>query len=186
MLIFNQRSQATATDTLALAYDERKRSRLKVTLDSGQAAGIFLERGDCLRQGDKLLAESGGVVVEIIAAAEPLLEVLAETPLLFARAAYHLGNRHVPVQLQARAAGGSLRLQADHVLAEMVRGLGCEVRAIEAPFQPEAGAYAGGHAHAGEVPGVVGANTVVSSTDLHHPGHGPHRSVPKIHEFKPR
>jgi urease accessory protein len=176
MLILNQRTQAPATDLVALAYDERKRSRLKVKLASGAEAGIFLERGDHLHGGDKLLAEDGSAVVEILAAPEKLIEAVADSPLLFARAAYHLGNRHVPVQILPTENGGKLRFQTDHVLAEMVRGLGCTVAETEAPFQPESGAYGGGHQHHGEE----------AAADLHAPGHGPHRSVPKIHEFKPR
>jgi urease accessory protein len=177
MLILNQRSQAPATDSVALAYDERKRSRLKVTLASGAEAGIFLERGDHLQGGEKLLAENSSAVVEILAAPEKLIEAVADSPLLFARAAYHLGNRHVPVQILPTAEGGKLRFQTDHVLAEMVRGLGCTVSDTEAPFQPESGAYGGGHHHHGDDE---------PTPDLHNPGHGPHRSVPKIHQFKPR
>ena len=177
MIILNQRTTAPATDSVALAYDERKRSRLKVSLASGREAGIFLERGEHLHGGDKLLAEDASVVVEIVAAPEKLIEASADSPLLFARAAYHLGNRHVPVQILPTAAGGQLRFQTDHVLAEMVRGLGCTFCETEAPFQPESGAYGahGGHHHHDE-----------PAPDLHNPGHGPHRSVPKIHEFKPR
>ena len=179
MLILNQRTNAPATDSVALAYDERKRSRLKVTLASGSEAGIFLERGDHLHGGDKLAAEDDSAVVEILAAPEKLIEAIAHTPLLFARAAYHLGNRHVPVQILPTADGGTLRFQTDHVLAEMVKGLGCTVRDTEAPFQPESGAYGshGGHHH---------GEHDHDHADLHNPGHGPHRSVPKIHEFKPR
>ncbi len=178
MLILNHRSTAAATDSVALAYDERKRSRLKVTLASGLEAGIFLERGDHLHGGDKLVAEDGSRVVEILAAPEKLIEAVADSPLLFARAAYHLGNRHVPVQILPTANGGKLRFQTDHVLADMVRGLGCTVGETEAPFQPESGAYGahGGHHHGDEH----------EHADLHAPGHGPHRSVPKIHQFKPR
>lgn len=180
MLILNQRTTAPATDSVALAYDERKRSRLKVTLASGSEAGIFLERGDHLHGGDKLAAENGSAVVEILAAPEKLIEAIANTPLLFARAAYHLGNRHVPVQILPTADGGTLRFQTDHVLAEMVKGLGCTVHETEAPFQPESGAYGahGGHHHHGEHD--------ADPAGLHNPGHGPHRSVPKIHQFKPR
>lgn len=178
MLILNQRTTAPATDSVALVYDERKRSRLKVTLASGRAAGIFLERGDHLHGGDKLAAEDGSAVVEILAAPERLIEASADTPLLFARAAYHLGNRHVPVQILPTDHGGKLRFQTDHVLAAMVQGLGCRVGETEAPFQPESGAYGahGGHHHHDDA----------ATADLHNPGHGPHRSVPKIHEFKPR
>ena len=175
MLIFTKRTNHPATDSVALAYDERKRSRLKVKLASGAEAGIFLERGDYLQDGDKLQAEEDSAIVEIRAAPEKLIEAVANSPLLFARAAYHLGNRHVPVQILPSDSGGKLRFQTDHVLAEMVKGLGCAVSETEAPFQPESGAYGGGHQHAGE-----------GETDLHNPGHGPHRSVPKIHQFKPR
>ena len=177
MLILTQRTTAPATDSVALAYDERKRSRLKVTLASGREAGIFLERGEHLHDGDKLLAEDASAVIEIQAAAEKLIEAVADSPLLFARAAYHLGNRHVPVQILPTEHGGKLRFQTDHVLAEMVRGLGCQISETEAPFQPESGAYGahGGHHHHDD-----------TAPDLYNPGHGPHRSVPKIHEFKPR
>lgn len=183
MLILNQRTGAAATDSVALAYDERKRSRLKVKLASGAEAGIFLERGDHLHGGDKLIAEDGSTVVEILAAPEKLIEADADSPLLFARAAYHLGNRHVPVQILPTESGGKLRFQTDHVLAEMVKGLGCTVSETEAPFQPEAGAYgANGGAHGGHHHGEHDHE----HADLHAPGHGPHRSVPKIHQFKPR
>jgi urease accessory protein len=179
MLILNRRTTAAATDSVALAYDERKRSRLRVTLASGREAGIFLERGDHLHGGDKLAAEDGSTVVEILSAPERLIEAVADSPLLFARAAYHLGNRHVPVQMLPTENGGKLRFQTDHVLAEMVKRLGCKVSDSEAPFQPESGAYGshGGHHHHGEDE---------PTPDLRSPGHGPHRSVPKIHEFKPR
>jgi urease accessory protein len=179
MLILNQRTQAPATDSVALAYDERKRSRLKVMLASGAEAGIFLERGDHLHGGDKLIADDGSAVVEILAAPEKLIEAIADSPLLFARAAYHLGNRHVPVQILPTEGGGKLRFQTDHVLAEMARGLGCAVDECEAPFQPESGAYGahGGHLHHDDDD---------HGADLHNPGHGPHRSLPKIHQFKPR
>ena len=174
MLIFTRRTPQPATDSVALSYDARKRSRLRLTLASGREAGIFLERGEHLQGGDRLITEDGGTVVEILAAPEKLIEVVADSPLRFARAAYHLGNRHVPVQILPTEAGGRLRFQADHVLADMIKGLGCSVAEIEAPFQPEAGAYGGGHHHHDD------------AADLHDPGHGPHRSVPRIHEFKPR
>ena len=179
-LILSRRTTLPATDSVALAYDERKRSRLKATLASGKEAGIFLERGDHLHDGDRLLTEDETTVVEIVAAPEKLIEATANTPLLFARAAYHLGNRHVPVQILPTDNGGTLRFQTDHVLAEMVRGIGCTVAEVEAPFQPESGAYGshGGHHHHHD-------NDDEEHARLHNPGHGPHRSVPKIHEFKP-
>lgn len=178
MLILNQRTTDRATDSVALVYDERKRSRLKVILASGTEGGIFLARGDHLHHGDKLAAENGSAVVEILAAPEKLIEAVADSPLLFARAAYHLGNRHVPVQIVPTEGGGKLRFQTDHVLADMVRGLGCVVSETEAPFEPESGAYGGGHQHHND--------DEAHAPDLHNPGHGPHRAVPKIHQFKPR
>ena len=187
MLILNQRTQETATDSVALAYDERKRSRLKVTLASGREAGIFLERGDHLHDGDRLRAEDGSAVIEVRAAPEKLIEALADSPLLFARAAYHLGNRHVPVQIVPTEQGGKLRFQTDHVLADMVKGLGCAVAETEAPFQPESGAYGSqgshGHHHHGH---DHDDHAEDEHARLHNPGHGPHRSMPRIHEFKPR
>ena len=108
-----------STDSVALAYDERKRSRLKVTLASGAEAGIFLERGDHLHGGDRLAAENGSAIVEILAAPERLIEAVADSPLLFARAAYHLGNRHVPVQILPTDNGGKLRFLTDHEVAHL-------------------------------------------------------------------
>ena len=175
MLILTRRTEQPATDSVALAYDSRKRSRLRVKLASGEEAGIFLERGEHLVSGDRLISEDGLAVVEILAAPEQLIEALADSPLLFARAAYHLGNRHVPVQILPEPSGGRLLFQTDHVLAEMVRGLGCTVSEVLAPFQPESGAYGGGHHHGD-----------TDHDDLHNPGHGPHRAVPKIHQFTPR
>mgnify|MGYP001174239705 FL=1 len=183
MLILNQRTHAAATDSVELVYDERKRSRLKVVLASGKEAGIFLERGDHLHDGDRLQAEDDSTVVAIVAAPEKLIEASADTPLLFARAAYHLGNRHVPVQIVPTDTGGKLRFQTDHVLAEMVKGLGCTVAETEVPFQPESGAYGshGGHHYHGD----DHDRHSEEHARLHNPGHGPHRSMPRIHEFKP-
>jgi urease accessory protein len=185
MLILNRKTGQPASDSVALAYDDRKRSRLRVTLASGAEAGIFLERGDHLRGGDRLLSEDGSAVVEIVAAPEKLIDAIAETPLLFARAAYHLGNRHVPVQVIPEYAGGRLRFQTDHVLAEMLRGLGCLIEENETAFEPESGAYgAGSGAHGGVH--HHGPDADHEHGQEHNPGHGPHRSVPKIHQFKRR
>jgi len=131
--------------TLTLPLDRRLRSRLRVTLDDGTAAGVFIERGQVLRDGD-LLCSADGVVVQIRAAAEPVSEVRCDDPLVLARACYHLGNRHVPLQI----AQGLLRYQHDHVLDDMLRGLGLQPRCTQAPFDPEPGAYGGihGHSHA--------------------------------------
>ncbi|OHC61752.1 MAG: urease accessory protein UreE [Rhodocyclales bacterium RIFCSPLOWO2_02_FULL_63_24] len=146
MLLIEQRAavDAAATEQLRLPFESRCKSRLRTRLASGEECGLFLERGGVLRGGDKLLGQDGRVVA-VVAASELLLEAVSNDPLQLARAAYHLGNRHVAVQLLP----GRLRFAQDHVLGEMVRGLGLPVDSIETPFEPESGAYGahGGHGH---------------------------------------
>jgi urease accessory protein len=127
---------------LRLAFEQRQKSRLRARLESGEEVALALPRGAVLRGGD-LVTASDGRIIEIVALPEPLLEVACDTPAALARAAYHLGNRHVPVEV----GDGFLRLAPDHVLEQMLAGLGARVRAIEAPFEPEAGAYGGEHRH---------------------------------------
>jgi urease accessory protein len=127
---------------LVLPFDLRQKSRLRAQLASGEEAALVLPRGEVLRGGDLVVA-SDGRVIEVVAEPERVLHVECATPTELARAAYHLGNRHVPVQVGE----GFLRLAADHVLEEMLRGLGAQVSALVAPFEPEAGAYGGGHHH---------------------------------------
>ncbi len=136
--------KALANEKLELTFDTRCKSRLRTKLVSGEECGLFLERGTVLRGGDKLLANDGRIV-EVVAAPEALIEAVSGDPLLIAKAAYHLGNRHVAVHLLP----GKLRFVADHVLGEMVRGLSLKVATIEAPFEPESGAYghSGSHPH---------------------------------------
>jgi urease accessory protein len=126
---------------LVLPFDQRQKSRGLARLESGEEVAIALPRGTVLRGGDFLVA-SDGRVFEVAASPEPLLHVVCDSPEALARAAYHLGNRHVPVQVGE----GWLRLAADHVLEVMLQGLGARVAPVEAPFEPEAGAY-GGHHH---------------------------------------
>ena len=129
--------------TLKLPFEARQKSRLKTKLASGEEVGLMLPRGDILRGGD-LVTASDGRVIEVVAEPEKVLHVVCNSPAELAKAAYHLGNRHVPVQVGE----GFLRLAADHVLEEMLKKLGAKVRHMEAPFEPEAGAYAGGgHQH---------------------------------------
>jgi urease accessory protein len=124
---------------IKLPFDSRQKSRLKAKLVSGEEVGLMLPRGEILRGGD-LVTASDGRVIEVVAEPEKLLHIETRE---IARVAYHLGNRHVPVQV-----GESfLRIAEDHVLEEMVRKLGATVSHVEAPFEPEAGAYAGGHQH---------------------------------------
>ena len=165
---------------LVLPYDARRKSRQRVILVSGEELGYVLPSGTVLRQGDRLLT-GNGLVVAVEAAAEMLLEIRSGDLLQLARAAYHLGNRHVPVQLGE----GFLRLQPDHVLAEMLVGLGCEVSEVEAPFDPEGGAYgAAAHGDAHAAGHGYRQPHSAEAVEAHHPGHGPHRTSPKIHEFK--
>ena len=136
-----EKSAAHST-TLSLPIRERTKSRIKVTLDDGREAGLFLPRGEILRGGDLVESEEG-LVVQICAAPETVSTVTSTCPHALARASYHLGNRHVPLQIEP----DFLRYQHDHVLDEMVIGLGLSIAVEDAPFEPEAGAYksAAGH-----------------------------------------
>ncbi|WP_321866259.1 urease accessory protein UreE [Paraburkholderia tropica] len=128
--------------TLTLAYDERCKSRLAARLDTGEDVGVVLPRGTVLRDGDMLVADDGGLV-RVIAAAQSVLRVRAHDRLTLTRAAYHLGNRHTPVEVGV----DELKLEADPVLEDMLKRLGAQVERAELPFQPESGAYGGGHRH---------------------------------------
>ena len=122
---------------LRLPFEQRQKSRLKTRLVSGEEVALLLPRGEILRGGE-LVTASDGRVIEVVAEPEKLLHIESDA---LAKLAYHLGNRHVPVQV----GDGFLRIAADHVLEEMVKKLGAKVKQVEAPFEPEAGAYAGGH-----------------------------------------
>ena len=131
---------------ISLDYDSRKRGRLKTLTETDEEAGLFLDRGQTLIDGDYLRATDGRVIL-VTAAAEPLTEASTSDPLLFAKICYHLGNRHTPVEIQQ----GSVRFQPDHVLADLCRYWGLEVTGFEGSFNPERGAYGqhtkGGHHH---------------------------------------
>lgn len=128
---------ASTADVLELTYDTRKKSRFKARTSSGEQLGVILPRGRVLRGGD-VLADESGALVRVIAAPEQISRVRSEDPWLLARAAYHLGNRHVPLQVDSDWLG----YQHDHVLDAMVRGLGLQVSVEQASFEPEEGAYA--------------------------------------------
>jgi len=142
MLVVQRKLAAPAPHDalLVLPFEHRQKSRFRTTVAGGEEIGLFLARGTVLRDGDCLAADDGRVV-HVAAAEEDLLEVRCEDANSLARAAYHLGNRHTPVQVGA----GWLRLAADDVLAGMLRGLGATVTPMRGPFEPEAGAYAAGH-----------------------------------------
>ncbi len=121
---------------LTLPYEERKKFRLRTILDNGQEIGLQLDRQGVLRGGDCLRAEDG-TVIQVRAGDEAVSSVVCDDPLTMAKASYHLGNRHVPLQINK----GRLCYQQDHVLDDMVRHLGLSVKHEIAPFEPESGAY---------------------------------------------
>jgi urease accessory protein len=133
-----------AAEQLALPFELRQKRWLRTQLVSGEEVSLRLPRGALLCGGD-LLAASDGRVIEVIAVPENVVHVECATPDELARVAYHLGNRHVPVEIGA----GFLRLQENRVLEDMVRGLGAQLTRIEAPFEPEVGAYGGGQSEQG-------------------------------------
>lgn len=155
---------------LVLPFGERSKSRLRAVLDTGEEAALFLPRGTVLRGGDLLVAEDG-TFVEVLAAPESVLEVRAADPHALMRAAYHLGNRHTPVEVGR----DYLRLEYDAVLADMLGRLGVTVARAELPFEPEAGAYGGGHKHGHDATfaeDYAAAQAVFHEHHDHDHGHG--------------
>jgi urease accessory protein len=128
-------------DTVLIDYDGRHRRRILLRTERGREVLLDLSQAVRLREGDGLPVDVG--VIRVRARPEKLLEIQSHDPGEMVRIAWHLGNRHLPVQLL----DDRILIRADHVIEEMVRGLGGRVEAIEAPFDPEAGAYAGGHHH---------------------------------------
>ncbi|HCB1499546.1 urease accessory protein [Klebsiella oxytoca] len=148
MLYLTQRvdAPAQATASVTLPIDVRVKSRIKVTLNDGRQAGLLLPRGLLLRGGDILSNENGSEFIKVIAADEAVSVVRCDDPFVLAKACYHLGNRHVPLQIMP----GELLYHHDHVLDDMLRQFGLVVDFAHLPFEPEAGAYASeshGHHH---------------------------------------
>ena len=132
---------AAPADTVVLDFDDRHRRRITMTGTGGLEFLLDLEEAVALRGGDALVLDDGRLV-EVVAAAETLLEVRGRTASDLVRLAWHIGNRHLSAQVTAHA----LRIRGDHVIEDMLRGLGASVVEIQAPFDPEGGAYAGaGH-----------------------------------------
>jgi urease accessory protein len=154
-------------ETVILDYDERHRRRIVLTSVKGLNVLLDLAEATVLRNGDALVLEDGRLV-EVVAAPEPLVEVKCADARTALRLAWHLGNRHLPVEITSRA----LRIRQDHVIEEMLRGLGATLRRIEAPFDPEGGAYAeagiAGHGHQ-------------AAHDHHHAGHHGHHDHDRSH-----
>ena len=134
--------------TVELDWDVRQKSRFDATDSTGRAFGVFLSRGTLVRGGDVLVLEDGSLV-RVQAASQEVLRITAcaqhGSPFDLTRAAYHLGNRHVPIELKP----DHLKIEPDHVLAEMLQAMHLIVHSVEEPFEPESGAYGdhGGHGH---------------------------------------
>src|SRR5712675_1062009 len=126
-------------DTVVLDFDDRHRRRMAMTGTRGLEFLLDLENAMALRGGDALVLDDNRLI-EVVAAPEPLLEIRGQDPQHLVRVAWHLGNRHLPTQIMPKG----LRIRRDHVIEAMVKGLGARVIEIEAPFDPEGGAYAGG------------------------------------------
>jgi urease accessory protein len=155
-LVLDPADTRPPTETLTLVFELRRRARLRARLDSGAEVGLLLDRGLSLKHGQRLATRDGTLVIEVRARAERLSTVQTADPHLLARAAYHLGNRHVPLQIEP----GRLSYQHDHVLDGLMHELGLHALVVELPFEPEAGGYSGGHRHGHE------------AEDGHHHGDG--------------
>lgn len=168
---------------LTLTYEERTRSRLRATTLAGEDVGLDLPRGTVLRHGDRVVSAQGEAL-EVLAKPEDLIEVRAADALTLSKIAYHLGNRHVPVQIGIDAQGqGYLRLQPDHVLQGMIERQGGQVSPLTAAFDPESGAYGYGgmmgHSH-----GIGGAAHEHGPGCSHDHEHGPDCDHDHSHEHE--
>ena len=132
---------AERVDSITLIYDDRYRRRLRLLGDGGTDFLLDLAEPTVLRDGDGLALDEGGYVM-VKAANEPLIEIRAGDAALFTRLAWHLGNRHLPTQIDT----DRMLIRDDHVIVDMLKGLGADVRHVSAPFNPEGGAY-GQHNH---------------------------------------
>jgi urease accessory protein len=171
--------------TVELDWDVRQKSRFDATDSLGRPLGVFLPRGTLLRGGDVLVAEDGSMV-RVIAAPQAVLRITACTShgstFDLTRAAYHLGNRHVPIELKP----DHLKIEPDHVLADMLRAMHLIVNEVAEAFEPEGGAYStGGHAHAAASAPTPAAKAVhVHGPDCHH-GHDHAKDHDHAAEIKP-
>jgi urease accessory protein len=129
-------NEASAIDCIALDAHERHRRRIVLTAERGTRFLLDLPRAASLRHGDGLLLDDGAIV-RVAGRPEPLVEIAAASAVELARLAWHIGNRHVDLQI----VGGALRIRRDHVIEDMLRGLGARLTPIEAAFEPEPGAY---------------------------------------------
>ena len=175
--------------TVELDWDTRQKSRFECTDSLGRQLGLFLPRGTLVRGGDVLVAEDGSMI-KVIAAPQAVLRITACTshgsPFDLTRAAYHLGNRHVPIELKP----DHLKIEPDHVLADMLRAMHLIVNEVEEAFEPEGGAYSGGghtHGHAREqavVPAPAAKAVHVHGPDCNH-GHDHNHNHDRVKDIKP-
>ena len=178
--------------TVELDWDVRQKSRFEATDSQGRQLGVFLPRGTLVRGGDVLLAEDGSMV-KVIAASQAVLRITAcsshGSPFDLTRAAYHLGNRHVPIELKP----DHLKIEPDHVLADMLRAMHLIVQAVEEAFEPEGGAYTAGGAHShghehGPGHGHPAAAPAAPAAHVHGPDcqhdHGPDHAHEHTHKAK--
>jgi urease accessory protein len=167
---------------LELDWDTRQKSRFEATDSNGRTLGVFLPRGTVVRGGDVLVADDGSLV-RVLAAPQAVLKITHctnhGTPYDLIRAAYHLGNRHVPIELKP----DHLKIEPDHVLADMLRAMHLIVQAVDEAFEPENGAYASGghghghdhehgHSHNHETPKRSAIPIVTAAPHVHGPGCG--------------
>jgi urease accessory protein len=162
--------RASARGTVTLDYDARHRRRFRLVSDDGEEFLLDLPRATVLEDGDGLALSDGGWI-GVTAAPERLLEVTAGSAHLLLRLAWHLGNRHLPTEISAER----ILIREDHVIAEMLHGLGATLRRIEAPFTPERGAYDAAlpHGHDHEH-GHAHHHDHDDHGQHHHHGHGHH------------
>ena len=183
--------------TVELDWDIRQKSRFEATDSAGRPLGVFLPRGTLVRGSDVLIAEDGSMV-KVIAAPQAVLRITAcknhGSPFDLTRAAYHLGNRHVPIELKP----DHLKIEPDHVLADLLRSMHLIVKEVTEAFEPEGGAYSavghsheGGHAHAPAVATPASAPVHVHGPDCNHgPDHEHSHTAAQpvaiqIHKHKP-
>jgi len=164
--------------SVALDWDVRQKSRFETTDSNGRSVGVFLQRGQVVRGGDVLVGEDGSLL-KVLAAPQPVLRIThcQDHGSLFdlTRAAYHLGNRHVPIELQA----DHLKIEPDHVLADMLRDMHMTVVAVDEAFEPENGAYGEYASHAGH------GHTDQGHSHDHGHDHAPKHAEPHAHVHGP-
>ena len=134
--------QEKAAGSLTLDFDERHRRRFRLTADQGDDILLDLPEAIAIADGDGLQLEDGRWL-KVLAAAEELVEIRHENPAQMIRLAWHLGNRHLPTEIRHHV----LLIRPDHVIEDMLRGFGADLKKVQAPFQPEGGAYGHGHHH---------------------------------------